>query len=149
MGAVPGKLVPSISPVNGNNPAFTVAQVDPASATLKDYEVISASNQNGIDTKWSEEYRYTTTYKMPDFSGPSAQNLLQNLSADKGAASASSQAYARFYFIGDIGMSGNLKAAAMQLIWPAYTCSITHASEADFRKCMCPALPAGQAPAKP
>jgi len=32
------KVVPSISPVDGNNPSFTVARVNPQSAVLEDYE---------------------------------------------------------------------------------------------------------------
>ena len=30
------KVVSSISPINGNHPSFTVAQIDPSSAALKD-----------------------------------------------------------------------------------------------------------------
>jgi len=142
LGKIPGKLVPSITPVNGNNPAFTVAQVNPATATLVDYAVTSASNQTGIDTTWSEEYRYSTTYQLPDFSAASAAKLLTALSADKRSASSSSQAYERFYFVSGPGVSASAKAMAMQLFWPAYTCSITQTTEADFRRCMCPAAPA-------
>jgi len=139
LGKVPGKLVPSITPVNGNNPAFTVAQVDPKSATLADYEVISASNQTGIDTRWAQEYRYSTTYNLPDFSAASASKLLADFSTDKSGTTAPSESYERFYFVGGPGIAANLKAVAMKLIWPAYTCSITQTSESDFRRCMCPA----------
>jgi sphingomyelin phosphodiesterase acid-like 3 len=142
LGKVPGKLVPSITPVNGNNPAFTVAQVNPATATLVDYTVTSASNQTGIDTRWSEEYRYSTTYQLPDFSATSAAKLLTALGADKSGSSDASHAYERFYFVSDPGIIASAKAMAMQLIWPAYTCSITQTTEADFRHCMCSAAPA-------
>jgi sphingomyelin phosphodiesterase acid-like 3 len=125
LGKVPGKLVPSITPVNGNNPAFTLAQVDPKTATLADYAVISASNQTGISTKWSEEYRYSTTYNLPDFSADSAAKLLGNFTADKQGSTAPSEAYERFYFVGGPGIPASLKAAAMRLVWPAYACSIT------------------------
>jgi sphingomyelin phosphodiesterase acid-like 3 len=141
LGKVPGKLVPSITPVNGNNPAFTVAEVNPTTATLADYEVISASNQTAIDTKWSEEYRFSTTYKLPDFSAASAAKLLADFSTDKSGTSAASDAYERFYFVGGPGVAASLKAAAMHLIWPAYACSITQTTESDFRRCMCPASP--------
>src|SRR6185437_1911770 len=43
-GAVAIKMVSSISPVNGNNPSFTVASIDTAAATLTNYEVFVASN---------------------------------------------------------------------------------------------------------
>jgi sphingomyelin phosphodiesterase acid-like 3 len=141
-GDVPGKLVPSITPVNGNNPAFTIAQVDPKTATLIDYAVTSAGNQTGIDTKWAEEYRYSTTYKLPDFSAASADKLLAGFSADKRGTTAASDSYERFYFVSGPGVTASLKAVAMKLIWPAYACSITQTSEADYRRCVCPATAA-------
>ena len=36
-GAVPVKMVASISPIDGNNPSFTVARVDPDTAIMTDY----------------------------------------------------------------------------------------------------------------
>jgi sphingomyelin phosphodiesterase acid-like 3 len=141
LGKIPGKLVPSITPVNGNNPAFTVAQVNPTIATLVDYAVTSASNQTGIDTRWSEEYRYSTTYKLPDFSAASAAKLLADFTTDKSGSSDESHAYERFYFVTGPGIIASAKAMAMQLIWPAYACSITQTAEQDFRRCMCPASP--------
>ena len=81
---VPGKLVPSITPVNGNNPAFTLAQVDPTTATLKDYTVYAADNQTGVATTWPVEYRYSTTYKLPDMSGESLAKLTSGFIADAG-----------------------------------------------------------------
>ena len=144
---VPGKLVPSITPVNGNNPAFTIAQIEtaePATATLKDYTVYSASNQTGISTEWSEEYNYAKTYGMPDFSGPSAAKLSSIFLADKSGSTDPSLAYQRFYFVGDPGVTANAKAAAMKLVWHAYACSITNTSDTDYHACVCPATPAAQ-----
>jgi sphingomyelin phosphodiesterase acid-like 3 len=138
---VPAKLVPSITPVNGNNPAFTLADVDPATATLNDYTVFSASNQTGLDTAWTQEYRYSTTYNLPDFSGPSAAKLSATFLADTAGTTAASQAYQRFYFVGDPGLSINLKAAAMQLVWHTYACSIAHFDDTAFRTCVCPSAP--------
>jgi sphingomyelin phosphodiesterase acid-like 3 len=139
---VPGKLVPSITPVNGNNPAFTVATVDPSTATLKDYTVYSASNQTGILTAWSEEYNYAKTYNLPDFSGPSAAKLSAAFLADKSGSTDPSLAYQRFYFVGDPNVSANMKAAAMKLVWHAYTCSIANTTATDYRNCLCVAASA-------
>ena len=61
-GAVPVKLVPSISPINGNEPTFVIAQISPDSATLKDYEAYSASSAQG--TGWGREYRYSAVYGL-------------------------------------------------------------------------------------
>jgi sphingomyelin phosphodiesterase acid-like 3 len=137
--SIPGKLVPSITPVDGNNPSFTVSEVEPSTAILKDYTVFAASNQTGVDTQWSQEYRYSTTYGLPDLSGASLAKLTSSFLADKTSATDASRAYERFYLVGEPGINANLKAAAMQVLWPAYACSITSNHTADFRSCVCPA----------
>jgi sphingomyelin phosphodiesterase acid-like 3 len=143
VGAIPAKLVPSISPVNGNNPAFTVAQVEPRTAILKDYAVYAADNQTGIATNWKEEYRYSSTYGLPDFSAKSAETLTSEFLADKQGSTAHSSAYQNFFFVGlsSSGVSASLKAAALHHLWPAYACSMTQDGEAGFRACLCPAKP--------
>ncbi len=135
--AVPAKLVPSISPINGNNPAFTVAQVDPRSATLVDYEVYAADNTTGVDTHWAEEYRYSAAYHQPDFSAASVANLLGTMRDDKTAADPSTGNYARWFFAGDSGVH----ALALRLVWPSYSCALTETTEAGYRSCVCPAKP--------
>jgi sphingomyelin phosphodiesterase acid-like 3 len=139
--AIPGKLVPSISPVNGNSPAFTVADVDTATATVKDYAVYSATGTGDWDrpVTFSEEYRYSKTYGMPDMSGASLAKLIAGFGEDKGGSAKASAAYEQFYFVGDPHISGNAKAAALKLVWPAYACSLSHATGEAFRDCMCPA----------
>jgi sphingomyelin phosphodiesterase acid-like 3 len=134
-GGVPGKLVPSISPVNGNTPAFTVAQVDPAKAMLVDYSVF----KQGAGAAWEQEYRYSTTYGEPDFSAASAKALTARFLSDRSSATPESQAYEQFYFAGTAmeGMKGAAKASALQVVWPAYGCSITQATQKGFRVCVC------------
>jgi sphingomyelin phosphodiesterase acid-like 3 len=139
---VPGKLVPSITPVNGNNPAFTVAAVEPSTATLKDYTVYSANNQTGLDTHWTEEYNYAKTYGMPDFSGTSASKLASSFLADKTGTTDPSIAYQHFYFISDPGLGTYVKAAAMKLVWHAYACSIANSDDTHYRACLCDTPPA-------
>jgi len=138
-GSIPGKLVPSISPVNGNNPAFTIAQVDPATALLTDYTVFVANNQTG--DKWSQEYSYSKSYALPDFSGASVAKLAASFLADKAGSSSSSTAYERFYIAGNPGIGANVKAAAMRLVWPTYACSIAESHKDAFNACLCPAHP--------
>jgi sphingomyelin phosphodiesterase acid-like 3 len=135
--AIPGKLVPSISPVDGNNPSFTVASVDPAKAMLLDYTVYSASNQTGVGTKWSPEYTYSTTYHQPDFSSASVAALTHGFLADPRSSTAQSRSYEEFYFVGGKTAGINLKAAALRTVWPVYTCSITQDHIKGFTDCAC------------
>ena len=140
--SVPAKLVSSISPVDGNNPTFTVAQLEPRTASLKDYEVYKATNKTGVDATWPEEYRFSSTYHLPDFSAASLTRLTDGFLADKSGSSPTSVSYQTFYFPGDAGLSDTLKAAAMHVVWPFYACSITQADAAAFADCACTNQPA-------
>jgi sphingomyelin phosphodiesterase acid-like 3 len=129
---VPLKLVASISPVNGNRPTFTVARVDPATATLVDYTVFEASDLSGIATTWSAEYTYSTAYHQPAFNAVTASTLISKFQADPSAQTPASQAYLRNFFPGDI-------SSIIQFVWPQYACSMAHDSAADFTACACAA----------
>jgi sphingomyelin phosphodiesterase acid-like 3 len=132
-GAVPVKLVPSISPINGNEPGFIVAQVASQTATLKDYEVYSASSAQG--TGWGREYRYSAVYGLPDFSAASVKQLTSQLIDDKSGEDDTSRAYERYFLAG----GGTFAALGLQRLWPEYSCSLRERDPAAFHLCMCPA----------
>ena len=128
-GAVaPGKLVPSVTPSNGNHPTFTLAAVDPATATMVDYTVVAASDNAG--SSWADEYRYSTAYHQPDFSGPSVAALTDKLSSNASEASA----YREHFSAGDKGF----RTLALSLLWPTYACSVLHNTPNAYRTCACP-----------
>jgi sphingomyelin phosphodiesterase acid-like 3 len=131
--AVPLKMVPSISPVDGNNPAFTLAQISPKTSRLVDYQVIAASNQTGLDTTWSPEYSFQDTYHQPEFSALTLSTLLDGFQSDPSASTPPSQAYLRNYFVGD-------RSLLLRTLWPQYTCSLAHPDVKGFDGCVC-ALP--------
>jgi sphingomyelin phosphodiesterase acid-like 3 len=130
--AVPAKLVPSISPINGNEPAFMIAQVSPQTATLKDYEVYVASNAQA--TAWGREYRYSDVYQLPDFSASSVEQLTSQLIADKTGEDETSRAYEHYFLSG----GGAFAQLGLQRLWPEYSCSLRERDPAAFRRCMCP-----------
>ncbi len=142
---IPGKLVPSISPVNGNLPAFTVALVNPATATLTNYTVFAADNQTGIGTAWKQEYSYSADYALPDLSGASLQKLVSELVADKGGSEPATLDYQQHFFVGGSGKA----TMAMKLAWPTYACAMRNGTAASFRACVCPAKPENAATAAP
>jgi sphingomyelin phosphodiesterase acid-like 3 len=127
---VPLKIVASITPVNGNRPTFTLAVIDPATATLLDYTVVMASNLTGADTTWSPEYTYSTAYHQPAFDAAALSNLITGFQSDPAAKTAASQSYLRSYFPGDL-------SAIIQLAWPQYACSLDHDSGQSFAACAC------------
>ncbi len=126
------KMIPSISPVDGNNPSFVVAQIDPATAILKDYRVIAASNQTGVGTRWSEEYDFGRAYNQRAFSPASVAQLISGFHADSAARTQASEDYLRNYYVGD-------RSQLLRLFWPQYVCTLDHYTASGFKACMCPA----------
>jgi sphingomyelin phosphodiesterase acid-like 3 len=128
--AVPVKLVPSISPIDGNNSSIILAQVDTHTGTMVDYRVIAASNQTGVDTMWTEEYDYTQAYSEPAFTDTALSTLIAEFRADTGAKSPFSQAYIHNYFVGD-------RSSELAPYWPIATCGLINMSADSFRACAC------------
>jgi sphingomyelin phosphodiesterase acid-like 3 len=126
------KMVSSISPVDGNNPSFTIARVNPTSAVLENYEVIAASNQTGIATKWTREYDFGETYHEAEFSSATLQKLIGEFRADSSAATAVSKAYIRDYFVGDASRE-------LTPFWQPYVCALDHRTAKSFASCVCTA----------
>ncbi len=124
------KMVPSISPVDGNNPAFTVATIDPATATMKDYRVIAASDKTGAGTSWTEEYDFAKTYNEPSFSAATVQDLIGRFAADRGAQSSESESYIHNYDVGQ-------PMRELNLFWPQYVCAMKNDEAAAFSECVC------------
>lgn len=124
------KVVPSISPVDGNYPAFTIARVSPATALLEDYDVIAASNQSGAGATWSTEYNFAKTYHQAVFSSATLKTLTDSFGKDRGANTLPSQAYIRDYFVGDM-------ARALTPFWPTYVCAVQNYTAKGFAACLC------------
>jgi sphingomyelin phosphodiesterase acid-like 3 len=133
---VAAKLVPSITPINGNNPAFTLAEVDPRTAVLKDYRVIAGSNVTGVGTMWTEEYRFSTTYHSTAYKPEEVAAIIAKFSVDKSGATPVSSAYEQNFMV-----NGGLRALAIRAVWPQYVCSLANDTEAAYRSCVCPAKP--------
>jgi sphingomyelin phosphodiesterase acid-like 3 len=124
------KIVASISPIDGNNPSFTVATIDPAHGILADYRVIAASNQTGIAAEWTEEYDFAKTYHEPAFTAATVGSLIAGFKTDPTAQTAASQDYLRYYMTGvDMRM--------LALIWQPYVCSLKNDSTNAYRECVC------------
>ncbi len=122
------KMIPSISPINGNAPAFVVASVGTANAALLDYRVFVVSNSAG----WSEEYDFAQAYRLAGFTAASAERLLARFQADPAARSEASRNYIRDFMPGSV-------LSPLGLVWPQYTCSLWNHTAQQYRTCVCPA----------
>jgi sphingomyelin phosphodiesterase acid-like 3 len=129
------KMVPSISPINGNAPSFTVARVDAATAGLKDFRVFAASNATGVDTAWREEYDWGQTYRQAEFSAMAVSRVIAGFEADPDAKTEASRAYIDNFYVGSSPLLG--------VIWPQYVCALRNDSAQAFKACVC-AAPTGK-----
>jgi sphingomyelin phosphodiesterase acid-like 3 len=123
------KMVPSISPVDGNIPSFTIARVN-RSAVLQDYEVIAASNQSGIAATWSREYDYAQAYHAAQFSPSTVKKLIAEFADDRGAKTEASQEYIHNYYVGD-------RSSELKPFWPLYVCALANHTAKGFTACVC------------
>jgi sphingomyelin phosphodiesterase acid-like 3 len=132
-GKVAIKMVNSLTPWDGNGPAFTVAKVDPTTARLLDYQVVTASDFSGVNATWKREYDYAETYHQPDFSPDSLKKLIGDFAADPDAHGEMSHAYLANYFV------GSDQSTLLKPLWPDYVCAMKNHSAKSFAACMCPA----------
>src|ERR1700722_11375941 len=127
-------MVGSISPVNGNNPSFTVAEIDGATAQLRDYRVFVASNETGPDaspnskagTQWSEEYDFAQAYQEPAFTAATVADLVGGFKACPTAQNSARQSFIRNYGSGSGG------ARAVGAFWQPYTCALRNDGADEF-----------------
>jgi sphingomyelin phosphodiesterase acid-like 3 len=126
------KVVSSISPINGNRPSFTLAQVDPSTAALKDYKVFTASNQTGVDATWPEEYDFERSYHEAGFDSASVSRLITGFYADPSVKTQASQSYIQDF-------SAGAPSAVLQMFWPEYVCTMSNHTQQSFKTCVCPA----------
>ena len=124
--AIPVKLVAAISPINGNLPSFTVAQIDPATSTLVNYQVITGSDK----VNWKQQYDYRAAYNEESFSGAAITDLVAKFTADTRAATKPSQDYIHNFSIGN-------PVPLLSLVWPGYVCTMAHQTATDFSACAC------------
>jgi sphingomyelin phosphodiesterase acid-like 3 len=127
---VPLKMVPSISPVDGNNPAFTVAMVDPSTAVMTDYHVFASSDFAG--TSWFDEYDFNQAYNKASFAAAPVEKLVEEFHADPKAESSASQAYLHNFF-------GKADHMDLKLFWPQYVCAMANMTPESYKACVCAA----------
>lgn len=129
-GGIAVKMTPSISPINGNLPSFTLARVDPNNGTLLDYTVIASADPQG--SAWAPKYSFNKAYHQAAYTAASVKQLIAGFQVDKASATQASQTYIHNYYF----RSNDL---LMSLYWPQYACSLGNLGEAGYRGCLCPA----------
>jgi len=125
---VPMKLVGSISPVDGNNPSFTVARVNTATAVVEDYTVYAATDAKG--SAWPAEYSFSGAYGPGGFMAAKLRGLTAAFAAGD---SAESRAYMRNFGSGE-------PDEELTPVWPGYVCALTNEHAKEYQGCACAAM---------
>ncbi|HUY93755.1 MAG TPA: metallophosphoesterase [Terracidiphilus sp.] len=127
---VPTKVLPSISPYNGNNPTFTIAEIDPATATLTNYQVYAADG-NTPSATWGMEYDYAKSYGESSFSASSVKHLIARFAGCSSGSTCPSPEYIHHYQAGT-------RHPYMEAMWSKYVCTEDNNSASGFEDCACP-----------
>ena len=125
-GAVPLKIAPSLSPIFGNNPSFTLLRL--GGGRVKDYRVYRM-NLAASHPRWRLEYDFDRSYAVN--SPADLPALAPRLAAD----AALRRRFQGFY------NAGSLAPNFSRLAWPDFRCGISHLNAASFQRCACPATP--------
>jgi sphingomyelin phosphodiesterase acid-like 3 len=122
------KVIPAISPIAGQNPAFQVFTYEISNGALVDYTTRHLTNLEAISPtvpgEWREEYTFTKAYRQARFS-PSAVKRLHESLGETGPIRGT-------YY-------NQRRSMASASLLKAYACAIAHVDAVGFGKCYCPA----------
>lgn len=124
------KIVPSVSPVFGNNPAFQVYQVDSDSGAITDWQTyfldLSHSGTSMAEQAWSKEYSASQAYQLSAVDADAASGLFKRIRSNSGAEV--SERYRQFFKVG-------VKPIPQRHL-SIYACAVLNALYADYRSCV-------------
>jgi sphingomyelin phosphodiesterase acid-like 3 len=120
------RITPAISPIFGNNPAFSVLRYDVSSGAVADIATYYLDLVKGGDNpQWALEYRFSAAYGYDAF----AAGNLERLAAAIQASPCVREIFANYY-----------AASALSPIttknWPFYVCTETHFTATDYSSCV-------------
>lgn len=135
---VPGLILPSISAVQGNDPAFVAADVAPSTGVLTDFTTYALA-LGTPGAAWQREYDFDAAYGTAAFDTPDLDVLQIRLASDPAL-------WARYaaYF-----NSGSAVATIAPGTWPWYWCGAFELAAAPYAACVANLVPARSSEPKP
>ena len=124
------KVVPSVSPVFGNNPAFQVYRVDTDTDAITDWQAhfldLSRSSTSIAQRSWSKEYSARQAYHLSAIDADAVAALFQQIQSTPYAEV--SHNYRRFFTVGTKPIP--------QRHLSIYACAVLNALYADYSSCV-------------
>jgi sphingomyelin phosphodiesterase acid-like 3 len=135
------RITPAVSPMFGNNPAFTVMLYSRTNASVADYATFYLANLAkvgpGVAPEWQLEYTFKAAYAVPGYDAASLAALAKRIRTDD-AARASFMAY---YAV-------ESAASAMKPSnWNVFACAQTAITPDAYQACVCPTAAPDRGPA--
>lgn len=126
------QIVPSVSPIFGNNPSFSYVLYDKEYAKPNDYATLVLSNledaRGGETPRWELEYVFSRSYHQNDISPASIASVTQEIRTSETAR----KIFIRYYAGG--AAAGN---PITNSNWQTFSCAQTNITRADYIACLC------------
>ncbi len=127
------KVVPSITPVFGNNPGFHLFDYDRQTGDLKDFSTWYLANLDqaaqGHSAEWRREYTFTEAYGEATYSAAAVQRIATAVLKGDAAGDSVRSTFRRLHPVSH----GEIASETLT----AYACAIGHPDLASFTACNC------------
>ena len=125
------RITPAVTPLFGNNPAFTAVLYSRTDASVADYAVFYLANLAkvgpGVAPDWTLLYTFKDTYKAAGYDAASLAALSNNIKTDDAV---------RTSFLRYFAVAGQSSINAANL--SAFVCAQTAITPEAFQSCACP-----------
>jgi sphingomyelin phosphodiesterase acid-like 3 len=125
--AVALRMTPAISPIFGNNPAFSILHYHIGTGAVSDIATYDLDLSSGrSNPRWALEYRFSTAYGYHSVTPANLAVL---------AARIRDEPNVRRTFVDYYAASG--RSAITSANWPFFSCAETHLTPKGYRDCVC------------
>lgn len=129
---IASQLSPSVSPIFGNNPSFTVVLYDRGDGRVMNSATYYLANlpdaARGAAPSWKLEYTYDQAYSVPDLTAKSRIKVAERIAADPELRAAFVKRYA-----GTTQGANSMNSSN----WQAYSCAQRAVTRAAYQACYC------------
>jgi hypothetical protein len=126
------RITPAVTPLFGNNPAFTAVLYSRTDASVADYATFYLTNlakvAPGVAPEWTLEYAFKDTYKAAGYDAASLAALAKSIRTDDTVRAS----FMRYYAV---EAQSPINASNQN----AYFCAQTAITSDAFQGCVCPA----------
>jgi sphingomyelin phosphodiesterase acid-like 3 len=126
----PMLVVPSVSPIFGNAPAFTVLEVDDTSAQVEDEQVYILTKSSADDWRWHREYDFDSVYGHGPIDAADLWRVQQAIFDDERVRRRFEEDY----------QSGDGIAPITDTTWRAYWCANVALTVTEYTACAMPQI---------